>query len=119
MACSLIQADLVHMGAKYSPCMRKDKLIFENIQAENAMENNTACCIMNDKSSCVQTTKEACSVGLLFFNHFFNYFLSHPCFSLTPFGISGIRRMDRVGESPAQCVVRIQGANVELGDFLF
>ncbi|RWS15919.1 inactive rhomboid protein 1-like protein [Dinothrombium tinctorium] len=54
-------ADLIHLGAKFAPCMRKDKLIFEHILEMRAYENETACCIRNDESGCVQTEKDKCS----------------------------------------------------------
>lgn len=54
-------ADLIHLGAKYAPCMRKDKNIYEEIIRERRSEKFTGCCIRNDDSGCVQTTQQRCS----------------------------------------------------------
>lgn len=48
-------ADLVHMGAKYTPCMRRDARIHEQIAEETALENKeTGCCVGPD--GCFQTS---------------------------------------------------------------
>ncbi|XP_022250066.1 inactive rhomboid protein 1-like [Limulus polyphemus] len=54
-------ADLVHLGAKFTPCMRKDKNIFDAIKKDQDIERETACCVRNDQSGCVQTTRSKCS----------------------------------------------------------
>ena len=36
---------LIRLGAKYTPCMRKDKKLFDIIDCERRMENDTACCV--------------------------------------------------------------------------
>ncbi|CAD5123713.1 DgyrCDS12032 [Dimorphilus gyrociliatus] len=54
-------ADLIHLGSKYSPCMRKDESIESGINKAREIEKNTACCIRNDDSGCVQTDEESCS----------------------------------------------------------
>lgn len=54
-------ADLIHLGAKFTPCMRRDSLIYEEIQQDRDSERSTGCCIRNDQSGCLQTTKENCS----------------------------------------------------------
>lgn len=54
-------ADLIHLGAKYAPCMRKDRNIYEEIIRERRSEKFTGCCIRNDESGCVQTTQQRCS----------------------------------------------------------
>ncbi|KAK7507850.1 hypothetical protein BaRGS_00000815 [Batillaria attramentaria] len=48
------QADLIHLGAKYSPCMRVDKHLDESIALDRAEEKQSACCVRNDGSGCVQ-----------------------------------------------------------------
>jgi len=53
--------DLIHLGAKFTPCMRKDSLIYKEITKDREDERLTGCCIRNDQSSCQQTTKEACT----------------------------------------------------------
>uniref|UniRef100_A0A7N6BMU9 Inactive rhomboid protein n=1 Tax=Anabas testudineus TaxID=64144 RepID=A0A7N6BMU9_ANATE len=55
---------LIHLGAKYSPCMRQDKQVHELIRKKRAIERNSACCVRNDRSGCVQTSEEECSSTL-------------------------------------------------------
>lgn len=59
------QADLIHLGAKYSPCMRKDANIEHALAVERELESHTACCIRDDGSGCVQTLEKDCSVSFL------------------------------------------------------
>ncbi|CAD5230068.1 unnamed protein product [Bursaphelenchus xylophilus] len=48
-------SDLVHIGAKYTPCMRQDPRIQRLIADERALENNsTGCCVGPD--GCFQTS---------------------------------------------------------------
>ncbi|XP_059353067.1 uncharacterized protein LOC130698010 isoform X2 [Daphnia carinata] len=54
-------ADLIHLGAKYSPCMKPDTRIGADIEATRIRERQTACCIRNDNSGCVQTSRAECS----------------------------------------------------------
>uniref|UniRef100_T1JI16 Peptidase S54 rhomboid domain-containing protein n=1 Tax=Strigamia maritima TaxID=126957 RepID=T1JI16_STRMM len=54
-------ADLIHLGAKFVPCMRKDKHVFADIDKSRQKERHTACCIRNDKSGCVQSSVDDCS----------------------------------------------------------
>ncbi|CAG9540948.1 unnamed protein product [Cercopithifilaria johnstoni] len=53
-------ADLIHLGAKFTPCMRKDSRIFEQIEADHKKENETGCCIYNDGTGCFQTGQTTC-----------------------------------------------------------
>ncbi|VDK76920.1 unnamed protein product [Litomosoides sigmodontis] len=53
-------ADLVHLGAKFAPCMREDPRIFERIEADHKEENETGCCIYNDGTGCFQTGQTTC-----------------------------------------------------------
>ncbi|ESN92501.1 hypothetical protein HELRODRAFT_194219 [Helobdella robusta] len=55
------QEDLIHLGAKYSPCMRRDANVVEAIKKDRALENETACCVRNDGLGCVQTPASMCS----------------------------------------------------------
>ncbi|CAG0924818.1 unnamed protein product, partial [Notodromas monacha] len=57
-------ADLIHLGAKFGPCMRRDAKILEQIRLQNAFERETGCCIRNDHSGCVQTSRKECSSTL-------------------------------------------------------
>nr|CAB3265564.1 inactive rhomboid protein 1-like [Phallusia mammillata] len=47
--------DLIHLGAKYSPCMRLDPKLQEFIKNERLLEKESACCVRNDNSGCIQT----------------------------------------------------------------
>ncbi|KRZ90857.1 Inactive rhomboid protein 1 [Trichinella sp. T8] len=53
-------ADLVHLGAKYAPCMRRDLNVYSVIEKNRRMENTTGCCIFDDGMGCVQTTEDQC-----------------------------------------------------------
>ncbi|KAI4822144.1 hypothetical protein KUCAC02_007706 [Chaenocephalus aceratus] len=55
---------LIHLGAKFSPCMRQDKQVHDLIRDKRAIERNSACCVRNDRSGCVQTSAEECSSTL-------------------------------------------------------
>lgn len=57
-------ADLIHLGAKFAPCMRRDARIARAIAASARRERDTACCIRNDDSGCVQSSKADCSVSI-------------------------------------------------------
>ncbi|XP_058459322.1 inactive rhomboid protein 1-like isoform X2 [Malaya genurostris] len=54
--------DLVHVGAKYAACMRRDTKVMELISKTRKQERETACCIRNDDSGCVQSSQADCSV---------------------------------------------------------
>ncbi|XP_063234424.1 inactive rhomboid protein 1 isoform X2 [Bacillus rossius redtenbacheri] len=54
-------ADLIHLGAKFAPCMRKDVKIIKEIEKGREKERETACCIRNDDSGCVQSSQADCS----------------------------------------------------------
>lgn len=53
--------DLIHLGAKYSPCMRQDPKLHAFLEAEKAIERESACCVRNDDSGCIQTSANECS----------------------------------------------------------
>ncbi|KAG7265877.1 hypothetical protein CRUP_016140 [Coryphaenoides rupestris] len=55
---------LIHLGAKFSPCMRQDKQVHHLIRDKRAVERESACCVRNDRSGCVQTSEEECSSTL-------------------------------------------------------
>jgi len=57
------QADLIHLGAKYSPCMRRDENVERAITGDRRAESQSACCIRNDHSGCVQASRSNCSVS--------------------------------------------------------
>ncbi|KAJ8363765.1 hypothetical protein SKAU_G00125960 [Synaphobranchus kaupii] len=55
---------LIHLGAKFSPCMRQDEQVHVLIQEKREKERHSACCVRNDRSGCVQTSEEQCSSTL-------------------------------------------------------
>ncbi|KAL5018709.1 hypothetical protein ScPMuIL_004431 [Solemya velum] len=55
------QADLIHLGAKYSPCMRRDEQLESILAVGRAEEKSSGCCIRDDGSGCSQMTREKCS----------------------------------------------------------
>jgi len=63
--CACVKADLIHLGAKYSPCMRRDENVEHAIAGDRHAESQTACCIRNDHSGCVQASRSNCSVSWL------------------------------------------------------
>lgn len=56
------QIDLIHLGAKFSPCIRKDQQVEQLIQRERDRERGSGCCVQNDNSGCIQTLPQDCSV---------------------------------------------------------
>nr|XP_042697084.1 inactive rhomboid protein 2 isoform X2 [Chrysemys picta bellii] len=59
--------DLIHLGAKFSPCIRKDQQVEKRIQKERDQERNSGCCVQNDNSGCIQTQRKDCSETLATF----------------------------------------------------
>lgn len=43
--------------------MRQDQQVHDLIREKRDIERNSACCVRNDRSGCVQTSEEECSVG--------------------------------------------------------
>ncbi|KAL7731761.1 hypothetical protein ACLKA6_016699 [Drosophila palustris] len=58
--------DLVHMGAKFAACMRRDVKIMDVLTKTRRQERETACCIRNDDSGCVQSSQADCSIRGLY-----------------------------------------------------
>ncbi|XP_062402182.1 inactive rhomboid protein 2-like [Sardina pilchardus] len=56
--------DLIHLGAKFSPCIRQDQQIVQLIRKAKDLERQTGCCVQNDNSGCVQTLNKDCSETL-------------------------------------------------------
>ncbi|XP_077481211.1 inactive rhomboid protein 1 isoform X2 [Stigmatopora argus] len=55
---------LIHLGAKFSPCMRQDGEIHKLAQDKRSKERESGCCVRNDRSGCLQTLREECSTTL-------------------------------------------------------
>ncbi|XP_022657468.1 inactive rhomboid protein 1-like isoform X2 [Varroa jacobsoni] len=58
------EADLIHLGARFTPCIRDDPGIRAEIVRDVNRERETACCVRHDRSGCVQTQKDQCSENL-------------------------------------------------------
>uniref|UniRef100_A0A671YHW6 Inactive rhomboid protein n=1 Tax=Sparus aurata TaxID=8175 RepID=A0A671YHW6_SPAAU len=59
--------DLIHLGAKFSPCIRQDRQIVSLVQKAKDSERESGCCVQNDNSGCVQTHRADCSETLATF----------------------------------------------------
>uniref|UniRef100_A0A3Q2UVS2 Inactive rhomboid protein n=1 Tax=Haplochromis burtoni TaxID=8153 RepID=A0A3Q2UVS2_HAPBU len=59
--------DLIHLGAKFSPCIRRDAQIVSLIEKARELEKDSGCCVQNDNSGCVQTLSSGCSETLATF----------------------------------------------------
>ncbi|EQB77230.1 rhomboid, veinlet-like 6 isoform 2-like protein [Camelus ferus] len=59
--------DLIHLGAKFSPCIRKDQQIEQLVLREQDLERDSGCCVQNDHSGCIQTQRKDCSETLATF----------------------------------------------------
>ena len=57
------EEDLIHVGAKYSPCMREDDNMQNLITEYNNQIKETACCVRNDGGGCFQSTRTECPVS--------------------------------------------------------
>ncbi|MGH0162132.1 UNVERIFIED_CONTAM: hypothetical protein FKN15_041571 [Acipenser sinensis] len=58
---------LIHLGAKFSPCIRRDEQIAALIEKAKERERGSGCCVQNDNSGCVQTLPDDCSETLASF----------------------------------------------------
>lgn len=56
----LRQADLIHMGARYSGCMRRDELVEREVEMVKRRESGSGCCIRLDGSGCYQASEKLC-----------------------------------------------------------
>ncbi|XP_048575715.1 inactive rhomboid protein 1 isoform X2 [Nematostella vectensis] len=63
---------LIHLGAKFAPCMRKDNLLYETLEKERLDESKTGCCIKTDNSGCMQTSRTECSRAFANFKYYTN-----------------------------------------------
>eukprot|EP00116_Pleurobrachia_bachei_P000647 sb/3460909/ len=52
---------LIHLGAKYAPCMRKDQEWFDSIDRDTVTEDKGGCCVRNDLNVCWQTQATDCT----------------------------------------------------------
>ena len=54
------------LGANYAPCMRRDRLLFKELNNDMYREAaESGCCIRNDRSGCYQVpSQERCPVAV-------------------------------------------------------
>lgn len=57
--------DLIHLGAKYAPCMRKDPNIDDLHEKIRRREADSVCCIYTDNSGCYQSSRADCNVSVI------------------------------------------------------
>ena len=54
------QQALVLLGALFAPCMRRDRQLFERIEADRESESDSSgCCVRRDRSGCFQAESQA------------------------------------------------------------
>lgn len=110
---------LIHLGAKFAPCMRKDRLVYEHIRDERLQERNTACCVRNDESGCAQTTEDRCSKLLSTWKRWDSNFTGPDMTSHSPNGelITHRRTSGTVcGQDPRYCSLPASKAPFEWPD---
>ena len=56
--------DLIHLGAKFSPCMREDENLRDALNQDLQKERQSACCVRNDGGGCFQSSTQDCPVSL-------------------------------------------------------
>ncbi|VDN16812.1 unnamed protein product [Dibothriocephalus latus] len=55
------QADLIRIGARYSPCMRTDATMFRLVtDTQKRWDRRSGCCVRNDGEGCHQTSRLSC-----------------------------------------------------------
>ena len=52
----------MHLGARYSMCMRNDTNLVKALKEDREVIRDSACCVQNDGSGCLQTSQDDCSV---------------------------------------------------------
>ncbi|XP_058013297.1 inactive rhomboid protein 1 isoform X1 [Ahaetulla prasina] len=88
---------LIHLGAKFAPCMRQDQQVHSFISTAREKEKHSACCVRNDKSGCVQTAEEECSSTLA-------VWVKWPSHPSTPLLVGGKRKFGSVcHQDPRVC----------------
>ncbi|XP_065898696.1 inactive rhomboid protein 1-like isoform X2 [Dysidea avara] len=55
----LSQEDLILLGARYAPCMRRDRELFDLIEEDRITESQSGCCIRNDRPVCIQVNNQS------------------------------------------------------------
>ncbi len=63
------EEDLIHVGAKYSPCMRADENMNRILDQYDEEIKQTACCVRNDGAGCFQSSAADCPVSIPSLTH--------------------------------------------------
>lgn len=62
-------ADLIRLGAKYTPCMRKHDEVNSRYEKQARLEMKSGCCIDTTTGRCMQTLQEQCLVCIILFTY--------------------------------------------------
>ncbi|XP_065826804.1 inactive rhomboid protein 1-like [Oscarella lobularis] len=69
--------NLILLGAKFAPCMRRDRRVFDAIDRERRAEiEDFGCCVRLDRAGCVYVSSNECSKSL--FTEFIKYNVTYP-----------------------------------------
>ena len=60
-------ADLIRLGAKYTPCMRRHDEVRNRYEKQARLESISGCCIDSTTSRCMQTLSQQCLVRFVCF----------------------------------------------------
>jgi hypothetical protein len=58
-------ADLIRLGAKYTPCMRRHDEVKNRYEKQARLEGMSGCCIDSTTSRCMQTLSQQCLVRII------------------------------------------------------
>ena len=56
-------ADLIRLGAKYTPCMRRHEQVEKRYTKQSNLESISGCCIDWNTHGCMQTLSQQCLVS--------------------------------------------------------
>jgi hypothetical protein len=57
-------ADLIRLGAKYTPCMRRHNEVKSRYEKQARLESMSGCCIDFSTGRCMQTLSQQCLVSI-------------------------------------------------------
>jgi hypothetical protein len=58
-------ADLIRLGAKYTPCIRRHDEVRNRYEKQARLESMSGCCIDSTTGRCMQTLSQQCLVRLI------------------------------------------------------